>query len=478
MKLRDYQEKINKATIEFYDNPNKSRAQIYAPTGSGKTVCFIKLIEHAIQSGAKSIAIAHPRIALSQDQLRRIEEYFGDSIHYTSFHSGKNPTKDTIRGVNTTNPEMLCKIIGQVIARPHITLSSYHSFGNLNDANIEFDLIICDEAHYCVDSQFIPLLSSFNSKKVIFYTATPVDKDEAGMTTHCHLFGEAIAEVTPLELIKPGYIVAPMIQWLDCKSTQAHNSVDIVDIIKRSYVEQYKITSSWGVPYHQMLVVARDVKQDLINNIEDQASMREIKSYIAKHTGISSLDLDVYTISSTGTYCNGAPVMSRATALDDIKKSNRHAIVCHYDTLSEGIDIDTLTGCVILRQLSKSKFIQTIGRLARPFQGDMEYGEPKQNLYNPHKGIDYRTKPRCIVTIPVVDGEVLSGPSVENITAAFLFGGYGDIRSYIPLMDWATGTGDNEFTLTDEDEMAYSVVESHTARLMYEDLLNLIEEEI
>ena len=42
----------------------------------------------------------------------------------------------------------------------------------------------------------------------------------------------------------------------------------------------------------------------------------------------------------------------------------------HYDILAEGIDVSGFTGIMPLRPLSKSKFLQTYGRSARPDKDD------------------------------------------------------------------------------------------------------------
>jgi predicted helicase len=49
----------------------------------------------------------------------------------------------------------------------------------------------------------------------------------------------------------------------------------------------------------------------------------------------------------------------------DGANKNQKLIVIHYDILTEGIDVPGLTGVLFLRNQSKSKFIQTYGRVAR-----------------------------------------------------------------------------------------------------------------
>ena len=90
--LRDYQDRTNQSVESFLLDSTKIRGQIYSPTGSGKTECFSHTIHDLprILNAADDlkVAIIHPRIALSQEQLGRFKQTFGTRFHYTSFHSG------------------------------------------------------------------------------------------------------------------------------------------------------------------------------------------------------------------------------------------------------------------------------------------------------------------------------------------------------------------------------------------------------
>ena len=57
MKLRSYQVKLNTPAKKFLSAKKNQRAQVYAPTGAGKTVCFNELIKYAISKGKTNIAI-------------------------------------------------------------------------------------------------------------------------------------------------------------------------------------------------------------------------------------------------------------------------------------------------------------------------------------------------------------------------------------------------------------------------------------
>lgn len=468
MKLRDYQIKINEKTREFMVS-DQSRGQVYAPTGAGKTVCFTNLIQYAIEQGSTNIAVVHPRIALSQDQLKRLKRDLGTDVMFTSFHSGGHISGDeTISEISTTNTDILKTIINQT-DRPHVTLSSYQSFHKLVEDSVHFDLIVCDEAHYLVADQYREVVKNFDADKIIFYTATPI-VNEAGGMNDSELFGDIIASVLPSTLIRPGYIVAPIIHAMDCTSTKTSDRADIVDIVSRAYVDQYRRVTGWGMPYHQMLVATRDVQND-IGEIESR--LFEIKSYVSDNLGISGQDIDIYTISSNGSFRNGRPVIGgRESAIRDIKELGRNAIVCHCDTLAEGIDIDTLCGALMMRNMSVAKFIQTTGRCARPYKGDLsKSGAPKKSLYNVKKLLDKRSKPRCIITIPTVDGQCLGSLDAEKIARAFIAGGWGDLSTFVTSINdrFESPSSKEEFELGSDDVFSAHIID-HQVRESLTDL--------
>lgn len=473
MKLRPYQIKLNAPAKKFLRSRQGQRAQVYAPTGAGKTVCFNELIKHAIAQGKTNIAILHPRIALSQDQLRRFQREFQATVHTTSFHSGGHVINmGAVGGISTTSEDDLIKILDQVTI-PHVTFSSYHSFDKL--LNIRFDLVICDEAHYLTQDRFFDYLPKINADKILFYTATPITSEmEDDYMKDFSLFGPVIAQVEPKELIIPGYIVAPLVHIMECQTSGAGNQVDVVDVVGRAYADQYQDVQAKGMPFVQMLVASRGL-QDL-RDIENNLS--RLWQIIDSQLGAGTLTepVTVYTIDSTGSYRNGKPVADRDTALREIKESGRNVIVAHYDTLSEGIDIDTLTGAVIMRVMSKAKLLQTIGRCARPYVGDLDDKfQPRKSLYNFDKGLDQRQKPRCIVTFPVIDGKWIANDNGKGISEAFIAGGYGELLTYIKRAE-DTPQGTKRTPLLDIEENTFlSSIQDHYSRRTLENLHELFD---
>jgi superfamily II DNA or RNA helicase len=467
VKLRSYQVKLNKPTKKFLkDKKAGQRAQVYAPTGAGKTVCFNELIKEAIKNGKTNIAILHPRIALSQDQLRRFQKEFKSSVHTTSFHSGGYVINEgAVGGTSTTSEDELLAILEQVDI-PHVTFSSYHSFDKL--LNIKFDIVICDEAHYLTQDRFLEYLPNINADKILFYTATPITSEmEDDYMKDFSLFGPVIAQVEPKELIIPGFILAPLVHIMECRTGTAGNYVDVVDVVARAYADQYRDVKANNMPFVQMLVASRG-----LNDLRElETNLARLWSTIDSQLGKGTLSepVTVYTIDSTGSFRNGKPVADRDSALREIKEGGKNVIVAHYDTLSEGIDIDTLTGAVIMRVMSKAKLIQTIGRCARPYVGDLDPATftPKKSLYNFDKGIDKRQKPRCIITFPVIDGKWIANDNGKGISEAFIAGGYDSLLTYIKKNeDTALGTPRTPLLEIEDNTLISSIQDHHSHRTL------------
>jgi superfamily II DNA or RNA helicase len=82
---------------------------------------------------------------------------------------------------------------------------------------------------------------------------------------------------------------------------------------------------------------------------------------------VSMPEHDVFTITSkTGAKINGVKIR-REQFLKELK-SRTNCLIFHYDILSEGIDVDGITGVCLMRNLGLSKLLQTIGRAVRTYK--------------------------------------------------------------------------------------------------------------
>lgn len=409
MAFRIYQKRINKAQNDFINDPTTLRATILSATGSGKTVCYTDLIQKNFTASKKPkrILLVHPRLALSSNQQKRLKKDLKDySVEFTSFHSGDvYNTRDDKKNQKTTSREKLEEILATT-THNHITFSSYKSLHKI--ADLDFDLILCDEAHYLVQSDLRINLHLFRSK-VLFYTATPIEvaAQEESMD-NIDLFGKVIAEVSPSELIPDGYIVPPKVRYINIITKGKGNTIDYPSTIAHAYKDQLKQVNPKFI--HKTLVAMPNTI--VFSDIMDQ--LPEIR------TIVGDFNLDVYYISAAHCSINGTIYGGdqREWVLEHFEANKNHCIIIHCDTLAEGIDIDGIGGIIPFRNLSKSKFIQTLGRGCRAAKTDMKTnGEIKKN----------RIKTHCIITLIRYNNEWISGAKTSDYAEIFELGGYGKL---------------------------------------------------
>ena len=415
--LRFYQKRIDDAQDQFMADPEVFRAIINACTGSGKTENFIVLIKKLVvlahEAGMKRVLVAHPRLALSMDQQKRLKKALDKldiGYSFTSFHSGEvMQTTTSRRNTSTTDRQQLEEYRDSCCENLHITFTSYASLHKI--ADMEYDLIVCDEAHYLCQGQYKKSLHLFrDDAKVLFYTATPVavTAQEESMTNK-DFFGKVIAEVPPKELIPFGFVVPPRVRFMNVKTTGAGNAIDYAATIAEAYKDQLAQVNKKFV--HKMLVAMANTS--FFDDI--MADIVEMRKIVGK-------DIDVYYVSAERCKKNGKPYANREELLEDFAKNENYCVIIHCDTLAEGIDVDGLGGVLLLRNLGKAKSIQTIGRACRPFKGDFK----KDGTLNKN-----RIKTEAIVTIAMADSEWISNSNAKEWSAIFKDGGYNEMWEYV-----------------------------------------------
>jgi len=430
IKFRKYQKRMIKAQDAFMKDPETTRGTILAATGAGKTEVFINLVEKTIIANGNNarILIVHPRIALSQDQQGRFGKRF-PGVELTSFHSGQQSTHTLAdrKNVSVIQRDKLQEVIDSATT-PHITFSSYKSLHRI--ASMDFDVIICDEAHYLVQSDLRENLHLFKSK-TLFYTGTPVEvaAQEESMD-NTDLFGEVIVDVPPSELIPFGYIVPPRIRTINVQNKKIGNTIDYVTTIGHAFKDQLSLVHT---KFTQKMLVAMPRTTEFDEIMQELADIRTI---------VGRFDIDVYFITADRSVKNGSAITSREMALRDFDNNPKPCIIIHCDTLAEGIDVDGIGGVLLLRGLGMTKTIQTMGRGCRAAKADIRTnGEIKKR----------KIKTECIVTLARVDGEWCGDNSVSDWSELFRVAGYGDIWDFYE-------PGTNERGPSDEERDADDVI--------------------
>ena len=180
---------------------------------------------------------------------------------------------------------------------------------------------------------------------------------------------------------------------------------------------------------------------DDVKTVED--NIKDIRAKFPKH--------DVFTITSrNGAQINGDEV-KRKQFMQDLK-SCENALIFHFDILSEGIDVDGITGVAIMRNMGLSKLLQTIGRAIR--------------LYKP----DPSKKPQAWISVPVINGNEDDKERIAFILRTLRNGGFDISKEDI----YETKSSRHQ---TEDEEMgdAFDKYKNNFSSLFVEEVLHEIE---
>lgn len=407
---------------DMFNSTNSSNKGIICmPTGTGKTFCEATIIaDDIIKNGNFQMYVVNaPRIVLTYQLLKEVYGFLTEAnieARYMFVHSGGKINerelediriKANLDGANipfseigsSTNiddiREMMLKAKKQNL--PLIFFSTYNSADKIEEARKGFNpisIILNDEAHYLVQEQFHDILNILKSNRCYFFTATTIStpSDTGRGMNNKESYGDILYSMTPRQAIDLGKMVRPRLHFVitdGVYNTDDYNK-SLNKIIKDTFEQHSKILTK-TLP--KILVSAKGT-QDIINFINSREYQQLLKE-----------DVSIYAVASNdevGNNINGEQV-SRQDFLKRLKLDgvnvNKKLIVLHYDILAEGIDVSGFSGIMPLRTLSKSKFLQTYGRAARPNVEDRKKVDNKEIKVNDLVSMN---KPYAYIMIPSV----------------------------------------------------------------------------
>ena len=328
----------------------QSKGQIIVPTGGGKTMCMIEDAKRQFtkNSVSKTIVVVAPRILLAQQLCEDFLELI-DDVDVLHVHSGET------HHTSTTKTKEIEEWYHNSV-KNILIFTTYHSLHKIAESpDIEVDTIYFDEAHNSVQKNFIESVDYFSlvARRSYFFTATPkhsLTPMKAGMND-VDIFGEVLVSVKARDLIDYGAICSPKVTAHElqvCGVTNIHERdckylLNVLD--KQAHMDR-------------VLVTAKRTKD--INNLMKHSSffVKAIKrDYAVMHI-----------TSKYGAYINNEKV-DRQTFFETLKEwgsdVNKKFICFHHSILSEGINVNGLTSCILMRNMDYISMAQTIGRVIR-----------------------------------------------------------------------------------------------------------------
>jgi superfamily II DNA or RNA helicase len=397
-KLYDYQKKAVKSTT------TSDKGIVCMPTGVGKTFCQASMIANDIKknSGFRIYILNAPRIMLSYQLLKEVYSWIlecGITARYSFVHSGTKADETELEKVRTEINEkndfdIPYSDIGATISvdgiirkiriakeqnLPLIFFSTYNSAEKIEIARRlekeeKIAMVLNDEAHYLVQERFYDILNTIKTDRCYFFTATMIHtpSDEGRGMNNVESYGEVLYEMLPIQAIKIGKMVRPRLHFVTTENIYNSEDYDLnLSKIIADTFEQHEKVLKKTEQTPKLLISTRGIQ-----DIRDFIGVDEFH-YSNSFTRLRNNGVNIYIVASSeniGCRINEETDLSRQVFLKRLKEDGedktKKLLVLHYDILAEGIDISGFTGIMPLRVLSKSKFLQTYGRSARPDQND------------------------------------------------------------------------------------------------------------
>jgi len=439
------QQAFNNIVNEINTGQGSAIGRIVMPTGAGKTFVEAALIDFQRTQNTKTRIhlVLAPRILLANQLIGEFRKFSGLSYRVIAFHSGHyEPEDETIRWkeVNTTRVSEVENAYKAAIKcdQDLVVFSTYHSCEKL--AGIDFDTLVADESQYCVTENFNDSIKKLTARVKMFFTATErfTASDHGRGLNNETIYGKRLYYISPAELIKLNLIVPPRmhIMYGETKNEEASVIHEVCEMAK----EQDKLTNP-DLGFSKILFAMKGT--DDVKTIEDNISKMRLN--MPNH--------DVFTITSkTGAKINGVKIR-REQFLEELK-NRTNCLIFHYDILSEGIDVDGITGVCLMRNLGLAKLLQTIGRAVRTYK-------PAPEL-----------KKQAWISVAVINGDEDDKERVKQYVNAIRDGGH-DISA-----ESVVETGLPRHAADEEQvEDAYAKPKSNFSNLFIEEVFHEIEEE-
>lgn len=447
IKLRAHQQDaLNSVINAVTEGSGTAVGRVIMPTGAGKTFVEAAVINYQMSNNSKSKIhlVLAPRILLANQLIKDYRE-FNDTASYRAlaFHSGTHePDYSKIKWQEkaTTSVQTVYEELQKCLRKNQdmVIFSTYHSCGKLK--GIDFDTIIADESQYCVTEDFNNSIRQLTGRVRLFFTATErhTASDNGRGLNNTSLYGERLYEISPAELIKLNLIVPPRlhIMYGETKNTEASVISEIIELAKT----QIQLTEP-NLGFSKVLFAMNGT--DDVKTVVD--NLAKIKTELPKH--------DIFTITSkTGAMINGQ-VIRREQFLKELKLRD-NCLIFHYDILSEGIDVDGITGVALMRNMGLAKLLQTIGRAVRTYK-------PAPEL-----------KKQAWISVPVINGNEDDKEQVKRYVNAIRDAGF-DISA-----ETVYETGETRHMANDEGiDDAYGKAKTNFNNQFISDIFHEIESE-
>jgi hypothetical protein len=468
----------------FQEMDLESILQVCIPTGAGKGyIMMVDLLKQIVATESNIFTIASHRLLLNTQHMDDIFKMLIPVIGKVGFvFIGSTPFSTSNYKKNADYNKLLLDVglswediinstssgkeISEIVkkhfseGRKVVFFTTYHSMGSLS--NVDIDTLYCDEAHTLASeakkSNFRENYKKIKAKKRLFFTATPkdcVDSDEAFLMNNEEVFGRRTG-LTFRHCVERGYIVQPVVHIAMPKFIDYTNDLKSVENMTKFIVDSFDahckfIVSKSTTPSRiapKMLVKCSGVDEmwDIFYALRGTLPGVRVCAGATRN----NLSKFKYIIDDLG-------IKDKKDYLDNIQNfgEDEMAIVLHYDTMSEGINVSGFTATMFAAETLSTlpKILQNTGRSTRLHKADrdrLENGEISTSDYS--KWI----KPYCAVIIPYWDETSEStakhlAKTIKDLRDQFDFSGVYEVSLG---SDTATGGGEDDMSALNQPDIS------------------------
>jgi superfamily II DNA or RNA helicase len=400
---------------------------VVLPTSTGKTYVQSAIIAKDIvmNSGQfRMYVINAPRIILTYQLHKEVYKFLtekGIEARYHFTHSGSAVDERDLEDIriaalqdgiqipysetdSTTSSVRLIEAMEKAKEQelPLIIFSTYNSAHRVEDARRvvkqPISIVLNDEAHYLVQERFYDILSILKSSRCYFFTATMryTPSEEGRGMNNLESYGKVLYTLTPREAIDRGKMVRPRLHLIKTEGVFTSEDFDTSFnlVLHNSFMEHTKQMNTYHPNLQPKLLVGSRGADDMKNFLSSP-----------QYSELRNNGVDIFAISSNeeiGNDINGVKV-KRQEFLSTLRSygndRSKKMLVLHYDILTEGIDVPGFTACMLFRTLTKSKFLQTYGRIARLDPEDRKMLDT--GVFRPNE-LELMNKPFGYVLLPSI----------------------------------------------------------------------------
>lgn len=317
--LREYQsELINGARQEF--RAGHRSCVLVLPTGGGKGKILPAIAAPLVSAGKRVLVLAHRNKLIKQ--LAESLDMF--DVCY-----------DQIKG--SRRQKYKC------------SLGMVESVRRRMDKMEAPDYILVDEGHHTPSSQYRAIFENWPNARIIGVTATPARNDDSSLGD---IFTSMVIGPTMRWLIDNGFLAK-----YDYYEPPSHIDLSTVKMDKSGDYKEADVAR---------VIRSTKVVGDTINNYRN---LMKDKSAIVFCTGIDHAKEVAAEFNAAGilsAHIDGTMPESQQDDLMDDLKHGRIKCLMSADLIGEGVDIPSVTGCILLRPTASVViYLQQVGRALR-----------------------------------------------------------------------------------------------------------------